>query len=118
MSKSYDAPPPMVIDQAKREIVDGALDFGQRIEFPRQLRKPRKGGGVAARLSIHQVGQSFGELLFACFVHQAPVSWHSARKRFSARYTNSATASRDLPSRSAISAVERPSIFARISTRR
>jgi hypothetical protein len=31
------------------------------------------------------VGQSIGELTFACLVHQARVSWHSARKRRSAQ---------------------------------
>ena len=100
----------------RRIRLDRAIDFRQGVQFPRQFRKPRQGGGVAPRLAVHQVGQCFRQLPFACAVHQAPLSRHNSRKRLSARYTNSATVSRDLPNRSAISAVERPSILASVST--
>ncbi len=64
------------------------------------------------RAAVEQISQRFGEEFLAIIVHYGSPAWQIVRKRFTARYTNSATASRDLPRRSAISAVEIPSILA------
>ena len=66
-------------------------------------------------LAVEQVGEGFGQQLLAFGVGPLRASHRSAslrvRKRFTARYTRSATASRDLPICAAISAVERLSLI-------
>ncbi len=97
--------------RGRRSIFEHAIDLAERGQLWLEFRVPGP-RGFAILATVQGFRQRIGQLLFVLVFAAHCGASQMARNRFTARYTSSATASRDLPSRSAISAVESPSIRA------